>query len=62
MKLLLIGGTGFFGKSILDAFNRNLLDRFNIKEIEVISRNSNNFKLNFPELLNQKVSFLDLDI
>ena len=47
MKLLLIGGTGFFGKSILDAFKRNILDIFHVSEIIVVSRNSKNFKINY---------------
>jgi len=62
MKLLLIGGTGFFGKSILDAFKRNILDIFHVSEIIVVSRNSKNFKINYPELLDDRVSFLDMDI
>lgn len=62
MKLLLIGGTGFFGKSILDSFNRNLLKRFKIEEIIVVSRNSKNFILKYPELLNDNISFFDADI
>lgn len=62
MKVLLIGGTGFFGKSILDAFKRNILDIFRVSEIIVVSRNSKNFKINYPELLDDNISFLDMDI
>ena len=62
MKLLLIGGTGFFGKSILDSFNRDLLKRFKIEEIIVVSRNSKNFISKHPELLNDNISFFDADI
>ena len=34
-SLLIIGGTGFFGKSILDSFKRGLLKEFNINKILV---------------------------
>lgn len=62
MKLLLIGGTGFFGKSILDSFRKNHLEQFSIDEIVVVSRNSKDFKNKYPELINRKVTFFDADI
>jgi|688.fasta_scaffold106134_2 nucleoside-diphosphate-sugar epimerase len=40
--LLLIGGSGFFGKSILDYFSRNIYLRKKIKKIIVISRKNIN--------------------
>jgi nucleoside-diphosphate-sugar epimerase len=62
MKLLIIGGTGFFGKSILDLNNRSGLDQFGIKLIIIVSRDVNEFKLKFPELVNENVQFTSLDI
>lgn len=62
MRLLLIGGTGFFGKSILDSFTKNHLQQFSINEIIVVSRNSKDFKNKYPELINSKVTFFDADI
>jgi len=44
MKLLLVGGTGFIGKSIIDAFNRGHLKKFQIKKIIILSRNPNILK------------------
>ena len=44
MKLLLVGGSGFIGKSIIDAFNRGLLKKYNIKKIIILSRNPNILK------------------
>ena len=38
MRLLIIGGTGFFGKSFLDAFVNNFLDQWKVKELILISR------------------------
>jgi len=44
-SLLIIGGTGFFGKSILDSFKRGLLSEFNISKIIILARNIDKFKL-----------------
>lgn len=60
--LLIIGGTGFFGKSILDAFKRDLLNKWKINKIIVMSRNSDNFKLNYPELITEGVEMFTGDI
>ena len=61
-SLLIIGGTGFFGKSFLDAYKRGLLDKWNIKEIIIISRNVRSFQENYPELCNSSVQFINEDI
>jgi len=61
-SLLIIGGTGFFGKSILDSFKRGLLDEFNINKIFVFSRNADKFKLEFPELIFSGVELINGDI
>ena len=47
--LLIIGGTGFFGKSILDAYSRGLLSTWSIEKIIVISRNANKLTSTNPE-------------
>ena len=61
-SLLIIGGTGFFGKSILDSFKRGQLNEFNITKIIVFARNTNKFKLEFPELYFNGVEFINGDI
>jgi nucleoside-diphosphate-sugar epimerase len=61
-RLLLIGGTGFFGKSILDSFKRGLLNDFNITKILVFARNTDKFKLEFPELNFDGVELINGDI
>ena len=38
-NITFIGGSGFFGKSFIDGFNRGVLKTFKIKKIYVISRN-----------------------
>jgi nucleoside-diphosphate-sugar epimerase len=61
-SLLIIGGTGFFGKSILDSFKRGLLSEFNITKIIVLARNTEKFKLEFPELIFNEVELMNGDI
>jgi len=61
-SLLIIGGTGFFGKSILDSFKRGLLNEFKITKILVLARNIEKFKTEFPELNIRGVEFINGDI
>ncbi len=61
-KLLVIGGTGFFGKSILDVFQRGELDKYSISEIIVIARNISDFKNQYPELVSKNVQLISGDI
>lgn len=61
-SLLIIGGTGFFGKSILDSFKRKQLDRWKINKIIIIARHVEQFKKNYPELSFYGVDFLTGDI
>ncbi len=60
--LLIIGGTGFFGKSILDAFGRGLLKQWNIDKVIAISRNASKLINTNPGLINDNVELLDIDI
>ncbi len=60
--LLVIGGTGFFGKSILDSFQRGMLIEFNILKIIVLARNTDKLKLQFPELVSNNVELINGDI
>ena len=38
-KLTIIGGSGFFGKSFIDAFNFGLFKKIGIKKLIIICRN-----------------------
>jgi nucleoside-diphosphate-sugar epimerase len=60
--LLIIGGTGFFGKSILDSFKRDKLRPWKISKVIVMSRNALQFKKCYPELTSKGVEFLVGDI
>jgi dTDP-4-amino-4,6-dideoxygalactose transaminase len=46
MKILLVGGSGFIGKSFIHSFNNNKLKKFNINKIYIISRNTEILKSN----------------
>ena len=61
-SLLVIGGTGFFGKSILDCYKQGFLNCWQINRVIVMSRNSDRFKHNYPELISQGVEFFNGDI
>jgi len=61
-SLLVIGGTGFFGKSILDSYKRGLLSSWGIDNIIAMSRNSEDFINNYPELISDGVEFFNGDI
>ena len=49
-SLLIIGGSGFFGKSILDAYKRGLLDQWGITSVKVLARNATALEHTNPEL------------
>ena len=60
--LLVIGGTGFFGKSILDAFGRGLLTPWNVTHVIVMSRHADALLKTAPQLVNKNVTLLSADI
>jgi dTDP-glucose 4,6-dehydratase len=61
-SLLLIGGSGFFGKSFLDAHRRGLLKPWSIERIIVVARSASSLRLAYPELVHTDVALLDLDV
>lgn len=61
-NLLVIGGTGFFGKSILDAFQRGLLKPWGIESVDVMARHVDEFKDKYKYLLGDCVRLHCLDI
>ena len=60
--LLIIGGSGFFGKSILDCYRRGLLNRFSITAITVMARNADRLLTEIPDLLDDSITLLNADI
>lgn len=61
-SLLVIGGTGFFGKSILDFFQREGLNAWNIDRVIVMSRNAERLKSEAPSLLSANIELFSADI
>lgn len=61
-SLAVIGGTGFFGKSILDAFRRGLLTPWGIERVVAASRRPENLARDHPELLGPGVELAELDV
>lgn len=61
-SLLVIGGTGFFGKSILDSFQRGELNAWDIDKIIVMARNTERLIAEAPALLTSNVELVSSDI
>ena len=60
--LLLIGGTGFFGKSFLDCYKRGLLAGWDITKVLLMSRNVERLRIEAPELLDSSIQLLAGDV
>ena len=60
--LFIIGGSGFFGKSILDCFQRGLLEPWEIDHVIVMSRNASRMKYEVPRLVSSDVELISADI
>lgn len=60
MRVLLVGGSGFIGKSFLDAFKKNIIKKYNIKKIIIISRNIHFINKKFYN--DKKIEFKKIDI
>ena len=61
-SLLVIGSSGFFGKSILDSYRRGLLNSWCIDTIIIIARNAETLRKSNPELISSSVKLLNGDI
>ena len=60
--LRVIGGTGIFGKSILDSFNRGALEQWGIERVIAMSRNAESLRKEAPQLISSKVKLYSADI
>ena len=60
--LLVIGGTGFFGKSILDSFKRGGLEKWGIERVIAMSRNAESLRKEAPQLISSGVELYSADI
>ncbi len=59
---LILGGSGFFGKSILEAYKKGLLRQQGIDKISIVSRRASNLKTSHPDLLDQSIHLFDADV
>lgn len=59
-SLLVLGGSGFVGKSILEEFTSGKLKKYKFKKIILMSRNINKLKLKYK--LYKNISFLSADL
>jgi nucleoside-diphosphate-sugar epimerase len=60
-SLLVIGGSGFFGKSILSSYKRGLLSQWDINSIKVLSRHATRLPIRHPELNHSSITLHDVD-
>jgi nucleoside-diphosphate-sugar epimerase len=60
--LLIIGGSGYFGKSILDSYSRGMLEKWSIKRLIILARNATGLRSSTPYLLDNSISLFDQDI
>lgn len=58
--LTIVGGSGFIGKSILDAFNSGLLKKFKINKINIICRKKFKFRKKKTSLKKVKIIYADI--
>jgi dTDP-glucose 4,6-dehydratase len=61
-KLLVIGGSGFFGKSILDGYRRGLLEPWGITSIAIMARHASQLQISVPALIGPNVELINGDI
>ena len=61
-SLLIIGGSGFFGKSILDAYKRGLLNQWGITSVKVLARNATALEHTNPELSDTTIELINANI
>lgn len=61
-SLLLIGGTGFFGKSFLDSFQGGGLSAWGVNKVIAMSRSADQLRQVAPQLLDHRVELLNADI
>lgn len=60
--LLIIGGSGFFGKSLLDLFQRGGLAPWGVDHVIAMARHAGRLRMEAPRLLSERVTLLDGDI
>lgn len=60
--MLIIGGTGFFGKSILSAYRQGILDEWSIDRVLIMARHADRLVREAPELVSSDLDLISADI
>ena len=60
--LLVIGGTGFFGKSILSAYRQGVLKEWSIDRLIIMARHTGRLVSEVPELVTAELELISADI
>jgi nucleoside-diphosphate-sugar epimerase len=60
--LLILGGSGFFGKSILDAYKNGYLRCHDIEKITIVSRSATSLAVDVPFLIDESINLVSADI
>jgi len=60
--LLITGGSGFFGKSLLDAFARGRLAPYGVSRVIAVARHASSLRSDAPDLLRERVDVIDVDV
>jgi nucleoside-diphosphate-sugar epimerase len=61
-SLLIIGGSGFFGKSILDNYRRGFLNIWGVDSVSILARNAVSLSTRLPELIDDSITLINGDI
>ena len=61
-SILVIGGTGFFGKSILDCFRLGRLEKWGVERVIAMSRSAESLRKEAPQLISSGVELYAADI
>lgn len=60
--LLILGGSGFFGKSLLDGFARGLMAPWDIGRISIVARSASALARTHRDLMSDAVTLIDTDL
>ena len=60
--LLIVGGTGFFGKAVINSFYLNRLQKWDIKNLIIVSRNAKKFEKLILKKQKKAIEFIDIDL
>ena len=60
MNILIVGGSGFIGKSFIDGFNRGILKKFHLNKIDYCSLDTEGSEEEILSVFNFKDFYIDV--